>query len=116
MFNVFGQTIDGKEPIAGGEWRSIHTTAVPLTLRTTTAVIFTTGIKAIDDLAPLERLQTLTDEHWRALAVSIEDGRCAVTIRSAFDLPEKMRQACVQVLRERLSTGVDEVGQATAQR
>jgi F-type H+-transporting ATPase subunit beta len=55
MFNVFGQTIDGKEPITGGEWRSIHTASVPLTLRTTTAEIFTTGIKAIDILAPLER-------------------------------------------------------------
>jgi F-type H+-transporting ATPase subunit b len=55
----------------------------------------------------LERLQTLSDERWRALAVSIEDGRCAVAIRSAFDLPETMRQACVQVLQDRLPTGVD---------
>jgi F-type H+/Na+-transporting ATPase subunit beta len=55
LFNVFGQTIDRKEPIDGGEWRSIHAPPIPLTRRATTAEIFTTGIKAIDVLAPLER-------------------------------------------------------------
>ena len=55
MFDVFGDTIDRKEPVTGGEWRSIHALPVPLTRRATTAEIFTTGIKAIDVLAPLER-------------------------------------------------------------
>lgn len=55
VFNVFGDTIDRKEPITGGEWRSIHQPAVPLMARATTSEIFTTGIKAIDVLAPLER-------------------------------------------------------------
>jgi F-type H+/Na+-transporting ATPase subunit beta len=55
MFDVFGETIDRKEPVTGGEWRSIHVQPVPLTRRATTAEIFTTGIKAIDVLAPLER-------------------------------------------------------------
>jgi len=55
MFDVFGETIDRKEPVTGGEWRSIHASPVPLTRRATTAEIFATGIKAIDVLAPLER-------------------------------------------------------------
>ena len=55
VFNVFGETIDQQEPITGGEWRSIHGASVPLTQRTTKAEIFTTGMKAIDVLAPLER-------------------------------------------------------------
>jgi len=55
MFNVFGETIDGKEAVKDVEWRSIHQSPVPLTKRATTSEIFTTGIKAIDVLAPLER-------------------------------------------------------------
>ena len=55
MFNLFGETIDRKGPVTGGEWRSIHAPRVPLTRRATTSEIFTTGIKAIDVLAPLER-------------------------------------------------------------
>lgn len=55
MFNVFGETIDQKEPIVGGEWRSLHGATVPLTQQTTASEIFVTGIKAIDVLAPVER-------------------------------------------------------------
>ncbi|HSF29122.1 MAG TPA: F0F1 ATP synthase subunit beta [Candidatus Tectomicrobia bacterium] len=55
VFNVFGETIDRKEPLLGGEWRSIHGIPVPLAYRTTTSEVFSTGIKAIDVLAPLER-------------------------------------------------------------
>ncbi len=55
MFDVFGETIDRKSPVAGGEWRSIHTPSVPLMRRSQTSEIFVTGIKAIDVLAPLER-------------------------------------------------------------
>lgn len=55
VFNVFGETIDRKEEIKGGEWRSIHHSPVPLSRQSTIAEIFTTGIKAIDVLAPLER-------------------------------------------------------------
>jgi F-type H+-transporting ATPase subunit beta len=55
MFNVFGETIDKKEPLTGGEWRSIHQEPVPLNRQSTTSEIFTTGIKAIDVLSPLER-------------------------------------------------------------
>ena len=50
-----GETIDGKEAISGGDWRSIHQKPVPLTQQSTISEIFTTGIKAIDVLAPLER-------------------------------------------------------------
>ena len=55
MLNVFGEAIDGKEPLSGGEWRSIHLPAVPMMKRVTETNIFTTGIKAIDLLAPLEQ-------------------------------------------------------------
>ena len=55
VFDVFGNTIDRKEPIEGGEWRSTHAVPVPLTRRATSAEIFVTGTKAIDVLAPLER-------------------------------------------------------------
>ena len=55
MFNVFGEEIDGREPVQGCEWRSIHASPVSLTQRVTTTEIFQTGIKAIDVLAPLER-------------------------------------------------------------
>lgn len=55
VFNVFGETIDGKEPIRDGEWRSIHQPPIPLARRSTASEVFETGIKAIDVLAPLER-------------------------------------------------------------
>ena len=55
MFNVFGQPIDGGGEPEGLQWRSVHREPVPLTRQATGAEIFTTGIKAIDVLAPLER-------------------------------------------------------------
>lgn len=55
MFNVFGETIDKKGTIKGGEWRVIHQEPTPLDRQSTTSEIFTTGIKAIDVLSPLER-------------------------------------------------------------
>ncbi|HHP7232129.1 MAG TPA: F0F1 ATP synthase subunit beta [Xenococcaceae cyanobacterium] len=55
VFNVFGDTIDGKEEITGGEWRAIHQPPLALKQRATTSEILETGIKAIDVLAPLER-------------------------------------------------------------
>jgi F-type H+-transporting ATPase subunit beta len=55
MFNVFGETIDGGEALKDVQWRSIHQSPVPLMQRATTSEIFTTGIKAIDILSPLER-------------------------------------------------------------
>ncbi len=55
MFNVFGDAIDGKETLNGGEWRSIHQASIPLSQQSTFAEILETGIKIIDVLAPLER-------------------------------------------------------------
>jgi F-type H+/Na+-transporting ATPase subunit beta len=55
MFNVFGEAIDRKEPVKGGEWRSIHQVPVPIDRQATRSEIFETGIKAIDVLSPLER-------------------------------------------------------------
>ena len=55
VFDVFGNTIDRKEPLSGGEWRSIHAPRVPLVRRMATSEMFHTGIKIIDVLAPLER-------------------------------------------------------------
>ncbi|WP_017324536.1 F0F1 ATP synthase subunit beta [Synechococcus sp. PCC 7336] len=55
VLNVFGETVDRKEPIVGGEWRSLHRAPVPLSQRSTLSEVLETGIKAIDLLAPLER-------------------------------------------------------------
>jgi F-type H+-transporting ATPase subunit beta len=55
VFNVFGETIDNKEAITGGEWRSIHQEPLSLNQQSTSSEVFTTGLKAIDILAPLER-------------------------------------------------------------
>ena len=55
MFNVFGETIDDGPPLESGHRRSIHQPPVPLAHQSTTAEVFTTGIKAIDVLAPLAR-------------------------------------------------------------
>ncbi len=55
MFNVFGETIDQKEPILNSQWRSIHQEPVSLDRQATKSEVLTTGIKAIDILAPLER-------------------------------------------------------------
>ncbi len=55
MFNVFGESIDRKGEIKGGEWRSIHQNPTPINQRVTVSEIFKTGIKAIDVLAPMEK-------------------------------------------------------------
>lgn len=55
MFNVFGETIDQKEPLKDLELRSVHKSPIPLNERITKEDIFLTGIKAIDLLIPLER-------------------------------------------------------------
>jgi len=54
VFNVFGETIDKKEEISGVLRRSIHQEAPPIGHQSTKWEIFTTGIKAIDVLSPLE--------------------------------------------------------------
>ncbi|MGD2048722.1 MAG: F0F1 ATP synthase subunit beta, partial [Chloroflexota bacterium] len=55
MFNVFGETIDRKDPLEDGEKRSLHRAPLPLARRITETDILETGIKVIDILAPLER-------------------------------------------------------------
>jgi F-type H+-transporting ATPase subunit beta len=55
VFNVFGEPIDRRGDLPEMERRSIHGSPPDLTERTTRSEIFTTGIKAIDVLAPLER-------------------------------------------------------------
>ncbi len=55
VFNVFGQPIDRLGPVEAGMKRAIHRSPVPLDRQVSSAEIFTTGIKAIDVLAPLER-------------------------------------------------------------
>ncbi|MEO0927779.1 MAG: F0F1 ATP synthase subunit beta [Cyanobacteria bacterium J06643_13] len=55
MFNVFGDTIDGRKPLSNEKLRSLHAHPIPLCDRATTTDIFLTGIKAIDILAPLEK-------------------------------------------------------------
>ncbi len=55
VFNVFGEPIDRLGPVEAKKKRAIHQRPVPLNRQITTSEIFTTGIKAIDVLAPLER-------------------------------------------------------------
>ncbi len=55
MFNVFGQPIDQQAAPEEVEWRSVHNTPPPLASRSTHSEVFTTGIKVIDVLLPLER-------------------------------------------------------------
>ena len=55
MFNVFGETIDGRSALSNQPRRSLHASPIPLSDRATTTDIFLTGIKAIDVLAPLEK-------------------------------------------------------------
>jgi F-type H+-transporting ATPase subunit beta len=53
--NLFGEPVDRQGPLEAEEWRPIHQRPVPLDQRETTTDILTTGLKAIDVLAPLER-------------------------------------------------------------
>jgi len=55
VFNVFGETIDRKEVLAGCELRPVHHKSAALAERSSRSEIFETGIKAIDLLSPLER-------------------------------------------------------------
>lgn len=55
VFNVFGETIDRKGEVESEQRRSIHQPPKALAQQTTKSEIFSTGIKAIDVLAPLER-------------------------------------------------------------
>jgi F-type H+/Na+-transporting ATPase subunit beta len=55
MFNVFGETIDEKEPLTDVERRGIHQPSASISRRVTKRKYFLTGIKAIDLLTPLER-------------------------------------------------------------
>lgn len=55
MLNVFGEPIDGGDPVETREHWPIHRPLLPLADRTTGTEVFETGIKAIDLLAPLER-------------------------------------------------------------
>ncbi len=55
MFNVFGQPIDKLPPPEDVEWRSVHNNPPSLASRSTHSEVFTTGIKVIDVLLPLER-------------------------------------------------------------
>jgi F-type H+-transporting ATPase subunit beta len=55
MFDVFGNTIDGGEPLEDVKWESVHKAPPSLKNRSTNSEIFLTGIKVIDVLVPLER-------------------------------------------------------------
>jgi len=54
MFDVFGHAIDRLPEPKDVSWRSVHREPPPLIHRSTTSVIFETGIKMIDVLVPLE--------------------------------------------------------------
>ncbi len=55
MLDVFGRAIDAGPPLEAGERLPIHRPALALSRRVTSQEIFTTGIKVVDLLAPLER-------------------------------------------------------------
>jgi F-type H+-transporting ATPase subunit beta len=55
MFNVFGDTIDGRGDLTCGERRPVHRRPPALTKLVTSSEILETGIKVIDVLSPLER-------------------------------------------------------------
>ena len=55
MFNVFGETIDGGDPLRDAPRRSILRNPVALSERRVESALFETGIKAIDLLSPIER-------------------------------------------------------------
>ena len=55
VLNMFGQTIDGGEPLSTSTWLPIHNQPPPLSERTVRSEMFETGIKAIDLLCPIER-------------------------------------------------------------
>ncbi|MFP4384511.1 MAG: F0F1 ATP synthase subunit beta [Spirochaetia bacterium] len=55
MFDVFGNTIDGKGDLESVEYRGIYREPVPLSRQIASTEIYRTGIKVIDILAPIER-------------------------------------------------------------
>ena len=55
MLNIFGETIDGGEPLGDMRRQSILRDPVPLSKRRVDSTLFETGIKAIDLLSPIER-------------------------------------------------------------
>ncbi len=55
LFNVIGETIDEKGPVVTAEKHSIHREAPPFEEQDTNAMIFETGIKVIDLIAPYTR-------------------------------------------------------------
>lgn len=55
MFDVFGNAIDGGPAPSHVEWRSVHNAPPPLSSRSTKTEVFSTGIKMIDLLVPIER-------------------------------------------------------------
>jgi F-type H+/Na+-transporting ATPase subunit beta len=112
IFNVFGNTIDGKEDLKPGEKRAILQPPVPLARHATRTEIFETGIKAIDLLAPLERggkagmlggagvgktvliMELINNMAGRYEGVSIFSG-IGERIREAVDLYDEIREAGV---------------------
>lgn len=52
LFNVLGETLDGKESISGSKKRAIHQEAPAFSEQSTATEVFETGIKSVDLLAP----------------------------------------------------------------
>ncbi|MCC7337455.1 MAG: F0F1 ATP synthase subunit beta [Pirellulaceae bacterium] len=55
VLDVFGNAIDGRESLDGVPRRSVHQSPPSVSHRVARSEVFTTGIKAIDLLSPLER-------------------------------------------------------------
>jgi F-type H+/Na+-transporting ATPase subunit beta len=55
IFNLTGETIDGKGPVAAGKRYPIHRASPPFDEQETEKQLFETGIKVVDLLAPYQR-------------------------------------------------------------
>lgn len=55
LLNIFGEPLDGGDPLPAGDWRNIHSTALPLQDVVGTGEVLETGIKVIDLLCPFVR-------------------------------------------------------------
>ena len=55
VFNMLGETIDGRGEVKAAEMRSIHRQAPPVSELSTNTELFETGIKVVDLLTPFVR-------------------------------------------------------------
>lgn len=55
LLNIFGEPLDGGEPLQAADYRNVHARALPLDQAVATRETLTTGIKVVDLLCPFVR-------------------------------------------------------------